>query len=47
MGGLARRKSTGEIGTVLEHDPGDPDLSYKLKLDDREDWFRADDVEAC
>lgn len=36
----------GRLGTVLVHDPGDPDMTYKVRFDDGapDNWFKGSDV---
>lgn len=38
-------KATGQIGEILRHDPDDVELSFKVCIDGRDDWFPADAVE--
>jgi len=42
-------KSTGRVGVIIQHDPTDKDLSYKLQFPDGQapevDWFSLDAVE--
>eukprot|EP00927_Polykrikos_kofoidii_P025474 TRINITY_DN22869_c0_g1_i3.p1 TRINITY_DN22869_c0_g1~~TRINITY_DN22869_c0_g1_i3.p1 ORF type:complete len:497 (-),score=104.44 TRINITY_DN22869_c0_g1_i3:260-1672(-) len=45
----ARLRRNGRIGTVMQHDPADDEICYKLQFNDGEtpkyDWFARGDVE--